>query len=328
MRINTQDLTLQRNYLEKYQHLISEYRLVKQKKHPRFRLAKDFYLFHHTCAQSFLKYYGRYLQSDGDISTLLPQKRGPRYKTRRIDLDIEKSIGEWRDKGNNRYEIVSILKPLYKSQTPSASGVYNVCKRLGKNKLNTPMKEEKRKIIKEKLGEMGHIDCHHLSQSIIQGEHHKLYLVCVVDDKSRVAWAELVEDVTSLTVMFATMKCFNMIKKLFSIQFVEVLTDNGPEFGSKEGKQKQGNPFERMLIELGIIHRYTRPYRPQTNGKVERFWRTIEDDLLRGTTFLSKNELKEEILQYLYYYNKLRPHQGISGHTPESLTVMNPSTNY
>jgi len=153
MRINTQDLTLQRNYLEKYQYLISEYELVKQKKHPRFKLAKDFYSFHHTCRQSFLKYYNRFLQSGGDMASLLPQKRGPKYKTRRIDLDIEADVGIWRDKGNNRYEIVSILKPKYEDKTPSPSGVYNVCKRLGKNKLNIPMKEEKRQIIKDRLGE-------------------------------------------------------------------------------------------------------------------------------------------------------------------------------
>ena len=37
--------------------------------------------------------------------------------------------------------------------------------------------------------------------------------------------------------------------------------------------------MERMLKELGIKHRYTRPYRPQTNGKIERFWRTLNEDL-------------------------------------------------
>ena len=51
-----------------------------------------------------------------------------------------------------------------------------------------------------------------------------------------------------------------------------------------------GHPMERMLLELGITHRYTRPYRPQTNGKVERFWRTLNEDLLEGTTFESRVE--------------------------------------
>jgi hypothetical protein len=261
------------------------------------------------------------------MASLLPQKRGPKYKTRRIGLEIETDVGLWRDRGNNRYEIVSILKPKYEDKTPSPSGVYNVCKRLGKNKLNIPMKEEKRQIIKDRLGEMGHIDCHHLSQSIIRGENHKLYLVCVIDDKSRIAWAELVHDVKAITVMFATMKCFNMIRSNFNIQFEEVLTDNGPEFGTKQSQKKDEHPFERMLMELGVKHRYTRPYRPQTNGKVERFWRTLEDDLLRGADYDSIPELQEELLQYLYYYNKMRPHQSLNGETPESLTITNSSTN-
>ena len=57
---------------------------------------------------------------------------------------------------------------------------------------------------------------------------------------------------------------------------------------------KGGHPMERMLLELGTVHRYTRPCRPQTNGKVERFWRMLDEDLLDGTTFESVEELKEE----------------------------------
>ena len=74
--------------------------------------------------------------------------------------------------------------------------------------------------------------------------------------------------------------------------------------------------MERMLKELGIKHRYTRPYRPQTNGKIERFWRTLNEDLLEGTTFESVSELKDELQQYLIYYNTQRPHQAMDGKTP------------
>ena len=100
------------------------------------------------------------------------------------------------------------------------------------------------------------------------------------------------------------------------IRFKEVLTDNGPEFGRKDSKRKTEHPFERMLMELEIKHRFIRPYRPQTNGKAERFWRTIEDDLLRETTFESVEDLKEQLLQYIYYYNHERPHQALNGKTP------------
>ncbi len=52
--------------------------------------------------------------------------------------------------------------------------------------------------------------------------------------------------------------------------------------------------MERMLLELGTIHRYTRPYRPQTSGKVERFRRMLDENLLDGASFESVEELKEE----------------------------------
>ncbi len=53
MRVNTNDLTLQRNYLEKFRFLIKEYEQVKEKKHPSFRLVKDFYKAHNTEAKNF-----------------------------------------------------------------------------------------------------------------------------------------------------------------------------------------------------------------------------------------------------------------------------------
>lgn len=317
MRINTQDLTLQRNYLQKYQFLISEYEQIKKKVHPKFKKVKDFYLYHHTCAQSFLKYYSRFKQSGENID-LMPQKRGPRYRTRRPLPFIEEKVKQLRELGNNRYEIVDILKPTLKTYTPSPSGVYNIISRLGLNRLNPPMKKNRRTIIKEKAGEMGHIDCHHLTQSIIKDENNKLYLVCVIDDYSRIAWAELTTDVTSLTVMFATLKCFNYISNQYQIKFSEVLTDNGPEFGTKSKLVKEQHPFERMLIEMNIKHRYTRPYRPQTNGKVERLWKTIEDDMLRDTCYDSVEELKQELVNYLVYYNDHRPHQSLGGRPPKS----------
>ena len=98
------------------------------------------------------------------------------------------------------------------------------------------------------------------------------------------------------------------------MRFEAVLTDNGPEMASP--RNLTHHPMERMLVELGIKHRYTRPYRPQTNGKVERFWRTLNDDLLEGTTFESVEALKDELMQYLLYYNTERPHQALGGEPP------------
>ena len=320
MRDNRKDSTIWRNYIEKYRFLIKEYEQVKRKEHPLYKRAKDFYTAHDTCGKSFLKYYNRYKQS-GKPSDLEPQKRGPRYKSRRPIRFIENKVIELRNRGNSKLEIVSILKPSLHKFTPSASGVYNICKRYGLNRMSPKMKENKRKIIKERMGQLGHIDCHHLSKSIIRGESRKLYLVCVIDDYSRLAWAEVVADIRSLTVMFAALKCMNMLHDQYRVKFEEILSDNGPEFGPANSKQKQQHPFERMLIELEIKHRYTKPYRPQTNGKVERFWRTLQEDLMRETDFDSLEELKDELMQYLHYYNEHRPHQGIGGKCPADMVA-------
>src|SRR5688500_17877531 len=88
------------------------------------------------------------------------------------------------------------------------------------------------------MRQLGHIDCHHLGKAIIRGESCKLYLVCVLDDYSRIAWAEVTQDVTALTVMFAALKCMNMLHGEYKIKFEEVITDNGPEFGQRTVRAK------------------------------------------------------------------------------------------
>ena len=315
MRINTQDLTIKRNYLQKYRFLIKEYESVKAKKHPEIRFVKDFYALHHTDRRSFLKYYNRYKQS-GKEQDLLPRKRGPKYKSRRPVPFIENKVIELRQSGINRYEIHHILKPRLKRFTPSPSGIYNIFRRNDLNRLKPVQKASRRKIISSKAGELGHIDTHHLSKSLILDQHKDMYLVCVVDGCSRIAWADVVEDIRSLTVMFSVLRCFNIIADQYDIRFESVITDNGPEFGTKGSKKKKEHPFERMLMELGVEHRYTRPYRPQTNGKVERFWKTLKEDLIEETTFDSEQEFRDELMQYMVYYNHERPHQSLGGIPP------------
>ena len=323
MRRNTEDKTLEKNYLQKWRFLVHEYELVKRKKHVRFKFVTDFYHHHGINRQTFCKYYNRYLQEQ-DESGFLPRKRGPKWTTRRPPKEIENLVIEQRKNGTNRYEVYAILKPILLERTPSPSGIYNVFKRNGINRLNKKMKEEKQRIIKTKAGELGHVDCHYLSKDLILNDSKRYYLVCVIDSCTRIAWAEVVEDISSLTVMFAALKALNMLNKEYDIKFNEILSDNGSEFSSKTNISQ--HPFERMLYELGIKHRYTRPYRPQTNGKVERFWRTLEDDLIEGTVFESLDDFKNQLMTYMMYYNNYRPHQGIDGKIPKDFRK-NLSTN-
>lgn len=314
------DSTMARNYVKRMEYLAKEYELTKQGKHPQYRFVTDFYKAHSIHRQNFLKYYHRYKESK-NLKSFLPRKRGAKYKTRRTIPFIEKQVIELRSKGINRYEICDILKERLGKFTPSPSGIYKILKRNNMNRLTKPMKEIKRKIIKEKVGDMGHIDCHYLPKGLVMNSDKRMYIVGVIDDCSRVAWCELTDDIQGLTVMFAIMRCFKALKVNYGIEFREVLTDNGPEFGG--GSQTTNNqltsPVKRLFYEMGIKHRTIRPYRPQTNGKIERFWRALEEDFVEETVFDSREELEEELLQYMVYYNEYRPHQGIDGMKPAEL---------
>ncbi len=317
MEINSKDSTLKKNYLQKYQYLLEEYELIKRKEHDKYKSVGEFYKAHGTCRQTFLKYYGRYKNSN-DISSFLPGKRGPKYKTRRTPQEIELQVLQHRENGCNKYEINNILRSKLLAKTPSPSTIYHIFCRYGVNKKTKQMVEEKRKIIKKVIGELGHIDTYYLSKDSIFNDNKRYYLVGVIDSCSRLAWAEVVEDIKSLTVMFATLHCFNYLTSNYGVKFAEVLTDNGPEFGPKASLRKADHPFERLLIEMSVKHRYIRPYRPQTNGKIERFWRTLNEDLIEGTHFESIEHFKKELLDYLIYYNQLRPHQALNGVTPKN----------
>lgn len=322
MKTTTRDKTLEKNYVQRWKFLIREYELIKEGKHAQFKFLSDFYKFHGTSRQVFCKYYNRYIQSNKTNEALLPQKRGAKWHTRRPITFIENKVVALRKLGINRYEIKELLQPTLKHFTPSASGIYNIIKRHGLNRLTKKMKENKRKIIKEKAGDMAHIDCHYLPKNIINNNDKRYYLVGVIDDCTRIAWAEIVPDITSLTVMFATMRCFQMIDKLYNIKFAEVITDNGAEFGQgKDKNNEMTNPFKRMLKEMGVKHRFIRPYRPQTNGKIERFWRTVEEDIIEGTTFESLEDFTNDLFEYMIYYNEYRPHQGINGKKPNEFNL-------
>lgn len=322
MRNINNDLTLKRNYLSKYRFLISEYEQVKRREHPVYRFARDFYLAHDTDARAFLKYYNLFKQSGNELD-LLPQKRGPKYGSRRPSPVEEQQVLELRDKGCNKFEINNQLRQKSNTFTPSPSGIYNILKRNGRNRLKPVDREIKQKIVKERMGQLGHIDCHHLSKSVIRGQNRKLYLLCVLDDYSRLAWAQVMTDITALTTMFTAMHCMQALKREFGIQMEEIIADNGPEFGTAVSQNKMNHPFERMLFETGVKRRYMKPYRPQTNGKVERFWRTLKEDLIEDTDFDSLEELEDELLKYLVYYNWERPHQGIGGKKPIDMASLN-----
>ena len=87
-----------------------------------------------------------------------------------------------------------------------------------------------------------------------------------------------------------------------------LLTDNGAGYRSRI--------FGRARRWLGLRHSRTRPYRPQTNGKAERWIRTVLSECLYVEVFVSPGERRLALERFIGYYNGQRPHLGIVGRTP------------
>ncbi len=130
------------------------------------------------------------------------------------------------------------------------------------------------------------------------------YLHCAVDDHSRVANVEAHDNEKADTLVgFWTRAQDWFWARGMAVD--EVMSDNGSNFRSRV--------FADVLAERAIKHRRTRPYRPQSNGKVERFNRTMADEFLYSFTFRSENERRRRLDRWIHDYNHHRNHTAVGG---------------
>ena len=92
------------------------------------------------------------------------------------------------------------------------------------------------------------------------------------------------------------------------ISVERVLSDNGACYRS--------HAWRNICLSLGITHKRTRPYRPQTNGKLERFHRTLADGWAYTRRYHSETERRAALPGWLHFYNHHRPHSAIAGQPP------------
>ena len=313
-RSKSQTSTLERRHIHQMLRHIEEYEEVSSKRHKVYKTVTAFYKAHGLCKQNFIKYYRRYTNQGRRIEALLPHKTGRKFKdSLQYSPEVIEQVKDIRSKGYNRYDISNIMKKVGQVEI-SPSSVYRLLKKLGLNKLNPVIKEEVRRIIKLEAGELGHVDIHYVTKGTVKETgDKKLYILGVIDSYSRICWLEVLDSIKAVNVMFNAMDILLRMKDRYGIEYKEMLSDNGQEFSSRNNPD---HPFERMLTHFDIKHRYTKPFTPKTNGKIERFWKTIEDELLSGETFETLDEFKHYITGYCVYYNEHRMHQGINNKIP------------
>ncbi|WP_404868802.1 IS481 family transposase [Kitasatospora griseola] len=173
-------------------------------------------------------------------------------------------------------------------------------------------------------GELVHVDIKKLGNIPDGGGHRAIgreagrrtrsgagysYLHNAVDDHSRLAYSEILSDERKETATAFWTRA-NAFFARAGITVRRVLTDNGACYKSHHWRD--------TLTRAGITHKRTRPYRPQSNGKVERFNRTLLDEWAYARPYRTEQERRDAYPAWLHTYNHHRGHTALAGKPPAS----------
>ncbi len=132
-------------------------------------------------------------------------------------------------------------------------------------------------------------------------------LFVAIDDHARIAFTAMHPDEKTPQAVAFLRNAVAYYAGL-GVSIKRLLTDNGAAFRSRE--------FAAACNALGVQHKFTRPYRPQTNGKAERFIQSALREWAYGWTYQNSAERAQALHRWQHYYNWHRPHSGIGRITP------------
>jgi transposase InsO family protein len=134
-----------------------------------------------------------------------------------------------------------------------------------------------------------------------------------IDDATRLVYAELLADEKGRTAARFLVRALRWYRRQ-GILVRRILSDNGAAYRSRV--------FGRVVRRLIGRRSWTRPYRPQTNGKAERWIRTVLSESLYVEVFNSSAEREVALARFVEYYNDVRPHLGLGGQTPRQRLLL------
>lgn len=245
---------------------------------------------------------------------LCDQSRRPHQQPSKTAAEVEQRIIQMR-----------LLHPAWGGRTIraalEATGVEGLpsnktcCNILKRNGLIDPVESAKhtafQRFEREHCNEMWQTD---FKGDFLLGNGVRCYPLTILDDHSR--FSIRIEPKTSASG----------VKDSFLLAFQKyglpnsVLSDNGAQFA---GPHKGLSSFERFLMDLDILPIHGRPIHPQTQGKIERFHRTLKQEALRVTP-ANMAEAKARLENWRWVYNEIRPHHALGMKTPSSVYL--PST--
>jgi transposase InsO family protein len=259
------------------------------------------------------KWSGRYLRQGR--AGLLDRSSRPARSPRAIAPEVAQQIADLRRRRLTQARIA-------RSTNVSASTVSRVLARVGLSRLaDLEPSEALVRYEHAHPGDLLHIDTKKLGR--IERMGHRItgdrrdntdgagweYLFVAVDDHARIGFTQMkTNEQRSCAIAFlrASVRYFRQL----GVTVRRVITDNGSAFRSKR--------FALACRRLHVTHKFTRPYRPQTNGKAERFIQSALREWAYGIPYQHSSERTAMLSRWIHHYNWHRPHQGIAGAAPMS----------
>jgi transposase InsO family protein len=249
-----------------------------------------------------------------DHPALLPDRSSrPRRCPHRLARYRRRQIARWRRRRWSSCRIASYL------QLPIAA-VVREQRRLGLARL--PRLEPPHPILRyewPQAGDLVHLDVKKLGKigrvgHRIHGDYRRRvrgigweFLHVAIDDCTRVPYAEMLRDETGPTTVGFLTRALAFYRAR-GIRVRRLLTDNGGNYRSHD--------FRIAVAHHTLRHRRTRPYTPRTNGKAERFIRTLLAEWAYAQAYRSSAQRTRMLNKFLYYFTMQRRHYGLNGQTP------------
>lgn len=253
----------------------------------------------------------RRYEAEGNAA-FAPRSRRPHHNPRTVPNGVEDKIVRLRktlDKQGYDAGATTIASHLARepsvAKVPAVSTVWRILKRRGfivAQPQKRPRSSRKR-FCADLPNELWQADVTHWRLA----DHTEVDILDILDDHSRTAIASQARPVTTGPDVVDTFTRWGTP--------AGVLTDNGAIFTAKQRGDGRTAP-EITLGELGIKYSRSRPYHPQTCGKVERFHQTLKKHLQALPAAATLTELQHQIDAFLVYYNTIRPHRALQRHTP------------
>ena len=266
-------------------------------------------------AKTFYKWVKRARSGNGSLEN---RSRRPRKSPRQTSAEMESKILQVRHirPGWGARKIRRVLRNQGEARLPATSTVHRILQRTGQIDPTQSQKHQAwQRFEHEAPNQLWQMDLKGWFTTLDQRRCNPL---TVLDDHSRYAVClRACVDQRTETVqhqLIATFQRYGLPERM--------TMDNGSPWG--DDWQHPYTPLTVWLIRLGIRISHSRPFHPQTQGKDERFHRTLEGDLLRWHRFRDLDHVQRHFDDYRHVYNHERPHQALGLEVPASRYRMSP----